>query len=95
MNIREAVRAATTHWDENAPGTPGHLPWLAAILDEVSNTRTGEVRLHPCPDGGTCHHECGRAECFRVHSCAPFSGLYKGDQWPDSIVFTWKPGGVL
>lgn len=39
----------------------------------------------PCPDGGTCHHECERA-CFRVKSAAPLSGVFPGNRWPAEIV---------
>jgi hypothetical protein len=39
-----------------------------------------------CPDGGTCHHHCPNGSlhaCFRVSSCAPLSGVYTNDRWPD------------
>lgn len=39
-----------------------------------------------CPDGGTCHHRCpdgSLRSCFRVSSCAPLSGVYPGDRWPE------------
>lgn len=39
-----------------------------------------------CPDGGTCHHQCGipafHGRCFRVESCGPLSGVYPNDDWP-------------
>jgi hypothetical protein len=38
-----------------------------------------------CPDGGTCHHECG-AWCWRVQMCGPLSGVFPGDRWPAAIV---------
>jgi len=48
---------------------------------------------HPCPDGGTCHHECaGTAEgaaglpCFRVLHAGPLTGAFEGDEWPAEIV---------
>lgn len=37
-----------------------------------------------CPDGGTCHHEC-TGPCFRVQHCAPLSGVYPRDQWPEEV----------
>lgn len=40
-----------------------------------------------CPDGGYCHHLCQqRGEgCFRVAFCAPFTGTYPDEQWPDEV----------
>jgi hypothetical protein len=38
-----------------------------------------------CPDGGTCHHECGAARCFRVDTCEPLSGVFPGERWPDVV----------
>ena len=56
-------------------------------------TDAGDVRYFPgawvaeitrdCPDGGTCHHECGLARCWRVDTCEPLSGVYPGNQWPE------------
>lgn len=37
-----------------------------------------------CPDGGVCHHACGR-RCYRVDSCAPLRGVYPRNEWPDAI----------
>lgn len=37
-----------------------------------------------CPDGGTCHHQCG-TRCFRVTACGPMSGVYPGDRWPQEV----------
>ena len=40
----------------------------------------------PCPDGGTCHHECATRElCYRVGACGPLSGVYDDDQWPAAL----------
>lgn len=37
-----------------------------------------------CPDGGTCHHQCGPDQiCFRVACCEPLSGVYPNDEWPE------------
>lgn len=39
-----------------------------------------------CPDGGVCHHWCpdgSLRSCFRVSSCAPLSGVYVNDRWPE------------
>lgn len=39
-----------------------------------------------CPDGGTCHHSCASGslpDCFRVSCCAPLSGVYINDRWPE------------
>jgi hypothetical protein len=39
-----------------------------------------------CPDGGTCHHSCpdgSLVNCFRVACCAPLSGVYVNDRWPE------------
>lgn len=41
---------------------------------------------HACPDGGVCHHECSDGSlrsCFRVACCAPLSGVYVNDRWPE------------
>lgn len=41
----------------------------------------------PCPDGGTCHHDCGlTGACFRVRCCGPLSGVFPDDAWPGEIV---------
>lgn len=37
-----------------------------------------------CPDGGTCHHGCGKV-CFRVRFCGPLSGVSPGDVWPEAV----------
>lgn len=34
-----------------------------------------------CPDGGKCHHNCEKDECFRVRFCAPFT-MY-GEDWSE------------
>lgn len=39
----------------------------------------------PCPDGGTCHHQC-QAACFRVQCCGPLSGVYPRNTWPPEVV---------
>jgi hypothetical protein len=40
----------------------------------------------PCPDGGTCHHECSSvAWCFRVRCCSPLTAAGWGDEWPPVI----------
>lgn len=40
-----------------------------------------------CPDGGTCHHDCGvLGYCWRVLNCAPLSGVYDDDKWPKALV---------
>jgi hypothetical protein len=39
-----------------------------------------------CPDGGACHHACSDGSlprCFRVLCCAPLSGVYVNDRWPE------------
>lgn len=39
-----------------------------------------------CPDGGACHHSCpdgSLRNCFRVACCAPLSGVYANDRWPE------------
>lgn len=38
-----------------------------------------------CPDGGTCHHSCLGRDCFRVRTCAPLSGVYADDEWPEGL----------
>lgn len=40
-----------------------------------------------CPDGGTCHHDCG-SRCFRVDCCAPLSGTFPDDKWPAHVLAT-------
>lgn len=61
-----------------ADGTERRLPATACTV----------IRADPsgCPDGGRCHHLCGRTECFRVRTCGPLSGTYPDDEWPDVIV---------
>lgn len=45
---------------------------------------SAEHRREGCPDGGTCHHWCGQSgTCFRVAACAPLSGVYPADEWPE------------
>lgn len=39
-----------------------------------------------CPDAGVCHHDCKPSACYRVRSCAPLSGVFVGDRWPDNVV---------
>jgi len=39
-----------------------------------------------CPDGGTCHHECGDGGCFRVAFAGPLSGVYPHDEWPADVM---------
>lgn len=43
-----------------------------------------------CPDDGTCHHEC-EFYCWRVRYCEPLSGVFPGDQWPDTVRFDYTP----
>lgn len=43
---------------------------------------TDEKKL--CPDKGFCHHTC-EAACFRVQYCAPISGVYLHDKWPQTV----------
>lgn len=38
-----------------------------------------------CPDGGACHHTCAAA-CLRVLACAPLSGTYPDERWPEATV---------
>jgi hypothetical protein len=45
-----------------------------------------------CPDGGTCHHWCGR-KCFRVQTCGPLSGVYPDDEWPAEVLI--EHGAVI
>ena len=95
MTDREVIQAALDYWDAHPPGADGALPWLAPLLDLVANTATGEVRLHPCPDGGTCHHECPVNACFRVHNAGPLSDIFVGDDWPRHVRANWANGGHL
>lgn len=38
-----------------------------------------------CPDDGTCHHSCD-VGCWRVRNAGPLSGVYRGDEWPLSVL---------
>lgn len=59
----------------------GRPSWYRLTLDEVGGVLNGKIM---CPDGGTCHHECpGAAQCFRVLACAPLSGVFPDDRWPE------------
>ena len=37
-----------------------------------------------CPDGGTCHHDCGEhgGKCWRVGTCEPLTGVFLKNRWP-------------
>jgi hypothetical protein len=78
----------------------GHGGWLTAILNdgeyEVDATNLRLTR--DCPDGGTCHHDCGRGGCFRVDWASPLSVAGWGDTWPEEVrkaEHSRGPGGHL
>jgi len=48
-----------------------------------------------CPDQGTCHHECGADQCFRVQCCGPLSGVFPGNRWPASCGDEIELGGII
>ena len=55
----------------------------AEVRAAVSGTMVPRER---CPDDGRCHHNCKKAEaCFRVRTCAPLSGVYMRDTWPEAL----------
>lgn len=53
--------------------------------DALPEGGTADPRKLVCPDGGTCHHLCQTAACFRVLGCGPLSGVFPDDRWPDAI----------
>lgn len=58
----------------------------AAKADPLREPRHGGFAVD-CPDGGRCHHQCATSSsCFRVRECAPLSGVYPNDEWPESVV---------
>lgn len=57
----------------------------AFLVACLAHADANEITSRSCPDGGTCHHECGTGGCFRVGSCGPLSGIYLGDTWPESV----------
>jgi hypothetical protein len=61
--------------DEIRPALPA---FVAACLANAAANKPS------CPDEATCHHEC-RSVCFRVKYCSPLSGVYPGDDWPESV----------
>jgi hypothetical protein len=68
----------------------GQGGWVTAILkgDDGSTYEVNADHLRirrGCPDGGTCHHECGRGGCFRIDWAGPLSGVYPGDVWPEEV----------
>lgn len=72
--------------------SPGHggyawTEWLAAEMERNPmdhNTVPQATAAPTCPDGGTCHHQCGE-KCHRVATCEPLSGVFPGDTWPEGI----------
>lgn len=56
--------------------------WEAADFHEQRYGHSPVVQTPQCPDGGTCHHDCGD-DCYRVENAAPLSGVFPGDRWPD------------
>jgi hypothetical protein len=79
----------TTRLDRPPTGTPdtGNDTWV----NEGSDYRppTGPPGRLPCPDGGTCHHDCStRDRCWRVDNAAPLSGVYPDDKWPTGTTDT-------
>lgn len=60
-----------------------------ALDREVAQTPItgGLLPSYSCPDGGTCHHDCGQypqpsSGCWRTHNAGPLSGVYPNDDWP-------------
>lgn len=53
--------------------------------------RADDLNRPKCPDGGTCHHDCGDV-CWRVRTCGPLSGVFPGDRWPDDVEAAHKAG---
>jgi hypothetical protein len=51
--------------------------------------KPSDHRFAGCPDGGVCGHWCGNDKpCFRVTSCAPFTGYYPDEpdgSWPEKV----------
>jgi hypothetical protein len=61
--------------DEIRPALPA---FIAACLANAAANKPS------CPDEGACHHEC-HSVCFRVKYCSPLSGVYIGNEWPESV----------
>jgi hypothetical protein len=77
---------AGTVWPGNSKAISDLHERVRALSASSSpvETQPDEGAVGRCPDGGTCHHECGES-CFRVQSCGPLSGVYPGDTWPVDI----------
>lgn len=70
-------------------GKPGALSAVEALATRDWYDQRAAEEVRPtglrtiCPDGGTCHHQCGVSQiCFRVDCCEPLSGVYPNDEWP-------------
>ncbi|MFC9432755.1 hypothetical protein [Nocardia sp. NPDC057030] len=61
--------------------------WVAHVIGPILDMRVADQpnETHLCPDGGTCHHVCAPADCFRVRCCGPLSGVFPGDTWPADV----------
>ncbi len=89
--------------DELAAGTARSVPQSGTVIaigvDPGPTTGillvTAQGAPGACPDGGTCHHDCGPGTCFRVHFAGPLSGIYPADTWPDSVRAGYPSGGHL
>ncbi len=60
--------------------TPDDDPAVDVVTPEVD-----ELLAETCPDGATCHLDCGD-ECWRVEHTAPLSGVFPDDRWPDDVL---------
>lgn len=60
---------------------------------QMGRERFKRIYRPMCPDQGTCHHECGAGECFRVHNAGPLSEY--GEDWTDEDRAKYKDGGHI
>jgi hypothetical protein len=78
LDIREEAVLAVTDTLTTVV-VPDQEPGLYLRLAVTPDTR------QRCPDGGTCHHSCksgALADCERVRTSGPLTGVYSGDKWP-------------
>lgn len=72
-------------WASEQPQQQGQEAPVTGNAHDPTPDTAVRGRVSTCPDGGTCHHECGTGTCFRVACCGPLSGRYPDDAWPADV----------